>query len=290
MPPLYLNPETGPCASMDELKDALRKAVRAYNDIRDYADGVYLEAENPGNLVVAHDNGQPVYLRDVFWRLRKEDPRLFQEVSPFVQALLHGHVVPPKEDGSGALKGIGHPSPFLELASEDEGLVLSISCDPYWHTDFIEFEDGRKLPNIWGQDDIGQNQDLQEWLDSYYPKHANMHTIEKDFNVEFCSPEVENSTFTESEWGKIYKTFEIARKLKYLPNGKSVKKWKGSPHLIYMRHKENKGNFSIRIFFVKRNNTVYAGEIYRKVTSNLTPEENAAKKSYKLFQDRGLVP
>ena len=257
MPALFLNSEVGACKDKDHAIKCVSRALSAYILLKKHITDICNEKDIINNLILFFEKEKSFYIHDMFRMVDKETRNNLQI---FTNALLHGAIVDPPTEGEKTLKGLGLPSPLLEYALEQKGMVLSFANSPYWETDFIEFnEDTSVLPNIWGQNDFHQ---INSWLDAYYQEIESFEGIQRRFNVVFCCDNITEVTFTPSQWSLIYNTFAKAQEKNFSLCPPFIKQWEGLP-ILYIRDKQH-SSFTLRIFFIKKEEKIYVGEIYHK--------------------------
>ncbi len=281
MPALFLNPEVGACPDKNQAVQCIARTMRAYTTLKKHVTTLCQQQNTLHTLTLYAEQGKTHSLYDL---LRLADKQTLNHLRLFMQDLAKGNVLTLEGTGSKTLKGLDLPSPLLEYALEQQGMALSFANSPYWETDFLEFNEVEKrLPNVWGQTDF---QPIHTWLNAYYRETAHFDGIQRMFNVVFCCDDITASTFTPYQWSLIYKAFAKAAENNFLPCPPLIKPWDGLP-IFYIRDRQH-SDFTLRIFFIKRKETIYVGKIYHKNASNTLKEEAAADKSYEAFCARNL--
>lgn len=279
MPDIFLNPEVDTCKTEDHMSSILKRTLDAYIKIRNHI-GSFTQAEGSfQKIAFYYDKGNVISFFTLIKKVGKDYNDYFKLLTEDINK---GNSITPPKIYAKTLKGIDVPSPFLEHAFNQRGMALSFATNEYWENDFIEFnEDNAQLPNIWGQTNFDN---IHKWLDNYYCQENRLYeAIQNSFNVEFCCKDIKPSTFNPYEWEMIYDTFKKAHEKNFERTDKLIKDWVGLSPMRYIRDR-NHSDFTIRIFFIKKNNKIYVGQIYHKNTINTLKEEAAAEKSFNTFK------
>ena len=282
MPAIFLNPEVDLCKTEDHMSFVLKRTLEAYIKIRIHSD-TFIQEECSFQKIAIHYDRERGF--SFFTLIKKMGVQYNNFLRILCEDIKKGNSIETPTTYSKILKEMELPSPFLEHAFNQKGMALSFASNEYWENDFIEFEDDAQLPNIWGQTNFDK---IYQWLDDYYRQEKKFYDgIQKLFNVEFCCKEIKSSTFTPYEWEIIFNTFKKANENNFETTDNLIKDWYGLPPMRYIRDK-NHSDFTLRIFFIKKNNKIYVGKIYHKNTNNTLKEEAAAVKSFEIFKSLNL--
>ncbi len=284
MPDIFLNPEVDTCKTEEHMSSVLQRTLDAYVKIRNHI-GSFTQEEGSFQKIAIHYDRESRF--SFFTLIKKAGKNYNNHFKLLNEDINKGNSIAPLAIHTKTLKGINLPSPFLEHAFNQKGMALSFATDIYWENDFIEFnEDNAQLPNIWGQTNFDK---IHEWLDSYYYQERSFYDgIQNSFNVEFCCKDIKPSTFNPYEWEMIYDTFKKANEKNFEKTDKLIKDWAGLPPMRYIRDR-NHSDLTLRIFFIKKDNKIYVGQIYHKNTNNTLKEEAAAEKSFNTFKKLKLL-
>ncbi|MGL4209217.1 MAG: hypothetical protein ACRCTY_07495 [Candidatus Adiutrix sp.] len=282
---LYLNPETGPSATEDAAMRCISRTRTAYISFKNQVSELYQgEGEDAFSFMQFYsNNGQAKYFSELTPKLDNTTKVMAQV---FLNHLSKGSTVPSLTAPTTLmLKDINQPSPYLEHVLNQNGLTLSFASSACWEKDFIEFVDCQNsIPNIWGQTTFTS---FNGWLKQQQTTiDIILNQMQTKFNVEFCGDKSKKS-FNMWEWRVIYDAFEKSHNLGFQANGGLIKPWGDLP-IFYIRDRSQSA-FILRIFFIKKGEKIYVGEIYHKNGTNTRKEENAANQSYKIFKTWGLI-
>lgn len=281
MPPLFINPETGPAQDIEQAKKCVLRTLTAWSCLAKHVDYLAAGDKDMDQLILYFDKRRPATIREL---LAHGDPAFKQLIQPFVSALLKAKLLEINEEHGKILKGIGLPSAILGYAFVKDGMALTFASDSYWENDFIEFEgEDAGLPNIWGQTDLVA---INNWLNDYYKSRSGKKNIERQFHVKFCLKDIKENSFTDNQWRLLYDTFSYAASRNFEKCPPFIKSWNNT-QMLYIRD-GNHTDFTTRIFFIKRGEIIYVGEVYHKTTNNTLREEAAAYRSRDAFKKLGI--
>ena len=284
MPDIFLNPEVGTFKTEEHMFSVLKRTLDAYIKIRNHIASFTQEEGSFRKIAFYYEKGNMISFFSLIKRAGKDYNNHFKLLTEHINK---GNSISSPAIHTKTLKVINLYSPFLEYAFNQKGMALSFATDIYWENDFIEFnEDNAQLPNIWGQTNFDK---IHEWLNSYYCQEKSFYNgIQNSFNVEFCCKDIKPSTFSPYEWEIIYDTFKKANEKNFEKTDKLIKDWEDLPPMRYIRDR-NHSNFTLRIFFIKKDDKIYVGQIYHKNTDNTLKEEAAAEKSFNTFKELKLL-
>lgn len=284
MPALFFNSEVGPCDNEKLAVECLSRTILAYIEIEKYITDFMYEENSINNFRIYLEREKVLFLASMFYKL---DKKLSLALGLILKRFSRGTILLKQDldSSSLSLKEINLPSPLIECALRHKGMLFTIASDPYWEKDFIEFSEIEdKVPNIWGQTNFKL---INKWIDNFYQNTNSFDGIKMMFDVVFCNSNISASTFTDYEWGCIYSIFKKAKENNFEVCSDFIEPWKGLP-IFYIRH-GNHSNFTIRIFFIKKDKKIYVGDIYHKNTDNTLKEESFAEHSYNIFKQNGLL-
>lgn len=283
MPGLYLNTEVGPCATEEQALQVVSRSLVAYENLKEHVSELWQEENALHCLQLSVEAGKGKYFSELQHKL---DATSRLRANIFLRELAKGDIFCPPSSCEKTLKGLDIQSPILEYILSQNGMTLSFASDPYWESDFIEFNEGAwGVPNIWGQREF---KSFDAWLKNWREQAFSFFTrIKEDFNVEFCIDSISETSFTIQEWRMIYDAIQRANSVKFEVSPPLVKKWSGLP--IYYIRTKNHSDFTLRIFFLKQASKVYIAEIYHKNETNSLKEESAADSSYDAFCRHNLL-
>ena len=284
MPDIFLNPEVCICKTEEQMSFVLKRTLDAYMTIRKHI-GTFIQEKDSFQKISFNYNKENFF--SFFSLIAKMGEKYEIVFNILKEDINKGNVIDSLTTYTKTLKEINYPSPFLEYAFNQKGIALSFASDKYWENDFIEFnEDNAQLPNIWGQTNFDQ---IYKWLNRYYCEEKKLYDgIQNCFNVEFCCNDITPLSFTPYQWEMIYQTFQKASEKNFERTDPLIKDWEGRSPMRYIRDK-NHSDFTLRIFFIKKDDKIYVGEIYHKNTDNTRKEEAVAERSFAAFKALELI-
>lgn len=283
MPALYFNSEVGSCATEEHALHCISRTLSAYEGIKKHISSLCQEQEAFAKMKLCSEKDKGSFISEF---VHKVDKKTRMQLVILLHDISKGSVFCPPDAHTKTLKFLDIPSPLLEYVLTQNGMTLSFATDAYWENDFIEFNECvAAIPNVWGQTDFSS---FAAWLKEHKKQKTTFFLqILQDFNVEFCNNGINENSFSLQEWRMIYSSFQKANLNNFEIAPPLIKRWGTSP-IYYIRDK-NHSNFTIRIFFIKKDNKIHVGEIYHKNESNTLKEERAADSSYRRFFDLGLL-
>ena len=262
--PLFFNNEIG-FVDREEGIQALLKAASAYQSLHKHFAGMTSHKGMGGELRLFRENEIEYRLKDCLPFLEKTDK---EKVCLLLSSLSKGLIIDETafaECENWIVFEIGIPSPFMEYAARNTGILLSVATAECWKQHFFTFqENDRKLPNLWGQDDLSQ---LTAWIHDQQTKIGSYLAILKDqFNCRFCFSTLSNTMLDSTEWKVVLELFRRSQKQNYepTPSGYPTKGLSGFATkygaMVELRHQSS----GLRIFLVATQNGPFVGGIYKK--------------------------
>jgi len=196
--PLFFNSETGAADREGGLR-ALLCTAKAYQTLNKHFDRVTFQRGNGGELIVFWDGEIAYRVKDCVIQSQKEErAKLLLLLNSLNKGIMVDNDVL-EECENWTIRELGLPSPFMEYAARNDGMLLSVATADDWKLDFFTFQENDiKLPNLWGQDDLTP---LTAWIYVRVAKENNyLSILENRFDCQFCNASVSNAMLTSSEW------------------------------------------------------------------------------------------
>lgn len=279
MPDIYFNPYPG---SVDDLmigKEKFIATAEALHEIRRHVRIFYNpEADTPiGGFTLIREGrtGEIYRLTDtirLFTGRQRELARLFIQLFSRGQAVVDEDL---QICDDWELTCLSTPAPILEYALRNKGIVATVATEEEWETDFLSFvESEEKLPNIWGQRDLGQ---LSAWIEEWNKIHLDYVTrLEREYGVVICDGAMRSYPPAPSEWHFVFKMLKKATETNFAHDGDQIKDVDTltSGSLKQLRHLGS----GIRVYVVN-DNPLLLGGFFKKGQGNLNAQNKAIKKA-----------
>lgn len=283
MPPIYVNSEIGSAKTQEAALQSIVNALTSYKEIREHISSVFQD-KIALNIQICSELNTPKYIFEYIPIISYQHKLLAQLL---LSDISKGSICNTAEQSpTKTLKDLDVPSPLFEYILLNDGMAFSFATHSFWKRDFIEFNECSEcVPNIWGQHD---NTPILSWINEWYDRNGEViRSIESEFNINFCDPSIQNTSFTRSEWHIIKEALRMAHAVNFNFTPPLIKGWSDLP-IHYIRFR-NHNSFTLRIFFVKKDNKIHIGKIYHKNDDNTLKEEYMARKSFELFRNLGIL-
>ena len=225
MPNVYFNTEIGQAESLEHGAQALLQTANVYYRMKKHCTTIYRDCYNLNAFCIVKDTADFKYnLKDCISTLSKHD---FNKVILMMHGIDHGTVLESQHFerlDEWVVEQLGVHSPLMEYAAKQNGMLLTIAVTDDWKHAFFTFGPGvsRKLPNLWGQEDVSP---IEKWLESWYEKYCSPieGLIRYCADLTLCHRALPEDAFTLQEWNNVAQHFVRACARDYAEDGKLIK-------------------------------------------------------------------